>query len=674
MSILTRTAFLSLILLPVLAAAQSTEQDVQLLESGLDQLLEKNPQDPTNQPSQLTKLTDLVEEDVRLAPGIIQVLTAKEIAAAGCRTLEDALMLIPSFILARDVDDVLGVGVRGQWAHEGKCLFMLNGMPLNEASYGIYALGSRMSMDNVSRIEVINGPGSVLYGGFAALAVVNIVTKSLLDEESLQVASTTSLTHDGPNLQATEISGQHRVSAETELDLQAGIITGRRFAASATYPGGLPISYADSSRTEDLSGYFRIMHKGFVGQFLINDHTIRVSDQNYDVLMRSLIANGTKRFDLGHNAYVDLTGLYRNQLPWSYTGLVDPAFYASNTMDKRYSLNATFVFSHSKWLQTSWGTHGYLDHFEHMSPSPEAVFAYNSRSTLDVLDLAAFGQARLRSKWGTLLAGVRAEQHTLGGFLSTPRFAYTALFGKAHVKALYSRAFKMPTMQNANVGPIDGSIRAEEVVTREVELGYRAFGTMDISLCAFHTSIENPIVYVLQYDGGLPDSYVNRSSIGSEGLELRMQWSGKKAGITANFSAYRTDPSLAGLPEVMLPTEVSAGHLGLPQLKGTFIGRVEVARSIKLSGNAAWLSDSWYYQGLVDEQQEPVLEHAPAALRLGARLEHAPAILKGFTWAAAVDDVLDQGWSIHSPYNNELASLPMAGRTWTVRLTYRFPL
>ena len=70
-----------------------------------------------------------------------------------------------------------------------------------------------------------------LYGGFAALAVVNIVTKTLLDEESLQVASTTSLTHDGPNLQATEISGQHRVSAETELDLQAGMITGRRFAA-----------------------------------------------------------------------------------------------------------------------------------------------------------------------------------------------------------------------------------------------------------------------------------------------------------------------------------------------------------------------------------------------------------------------------------------------------------
>ena len=117
-------------------------------------------------------LAALGETDIRKAPVSITVLSAKQIKASGARNLLEALQLVPGLTFGRDVDDVVGIAIHGTWAEEGKCLFMLNGMQLNENDFGTYAIGNRIPLDNVERIEVISGPGSVLYGGYAALGVI----------------------------------------------------------------------------------------------------------------------------------------------------------------------------------------------------------------------------------------------------------------------------------------------------------------------------------------------------------------------------------------------------------------------------------------------------------------------------------------------------------------------
>lgn len=111
-----------------------------------------------------TQLTDGRSLDVRLATGVVTVLTRAEILASGATDLMGVLKLVPGFTMARDVDDVIGIGIRGIWAQEGKCLFLLNGQTLNDPSYGIFALGERLPLENVERVEVISGPGSVMYG------------------------------------------------------------------------------------------------------------------------------------------------------------------------------------------------------------------------------------------------------------------------------------------------------------------------------------------------------------------------------------------------------------------------------------------------------------------------------------------------------------------------------
>lgn len=114
----------------------------------------------------------------REAPGIVTVITREEILKMGARDLIDILNVVPGFHFGTDVTSVVGVGIRGNWAHEGKFLLQLNGISLNETLFATSAYGNRFPIAAIQRIEIIRGPGSAIYGGYAELGVINIITQS----------------------------------------------------------------------------------------------------------------------------------------------------------------------------------------------------------------------------------------------------------------------------------------------------------------------------------------------------------------------------------------------------------------------------------------------------------------------------------------------------------------
>src|SRR5688572_25263986 len=114
----------------------------------------------------------------RETPGIISLVTAEEIQNAGARDLTDILRLVPGFDISQDLQFVMGIGLRGNWANEGKVLVMLDGQPFNELLYQTVAVGNRFPVDAIERIEIIRGPGSAIYGGSAEYGVINIITKA----------------------------------------------------------------------------------------------------------------------------------------------------------------------------------------------------------------------------------------------------------------------------------------------------------------------------------------------------------------------------------------------------------------------------------------------------------------------------------------------------------------
>ena len=113
------------------------------------------------------------------APASITVITGDEIRAFGYSTLAEALRSVRGLYVSDD-HNYSSLGVRGfsQPDTYGDHVLVLNdGHVTNELSYGQSFIGREFDADlsEVDRIEIIRGPGSVLYGSAAFFAVINVV-------------------------------------------------------------------------------------------------------------------------------------------------------------------------------------------------------------------------------------------------------------------------------------------------------------------------------------------------------------------------------------------------------------------------------------------------------------------------------------------------------------------
>lgn len=112
---------------------------------------------------------------LREAPVITDVVTRDQIRRMGARTLNDVLLTLPGFSRIQDHNEYYSA-MRGIYASsQQKILVLRNGHRLNSRSYAEANFGPAISLANVARIEVMRGPGSVLYGDLALTAVINIV-------------------------------------------------------------------------------------------------------------------------------------------------------------------------------------------------------------------------------------------------------------------------------------------------------------------------------------------------------------------------------------------------------------------------------------------------------------------------------------------------------------------
>jgi len=122
------------------------------------------------------------EEPLREAPGIITVVTAEEIKRYGYRNLRDILDRQTNMeVTGSNLFPHNRVTLRGvAFSHtDNVVLPLLNGRPLREATsvntdHDFYA---SFPVEAIEKIEIIRGPGSVLYGTNAFAGVINIITK-----------------------------------------------------------------------------------------------------------------------------------------------------------------------------------------------------------------------------------------------------------------------------------------------------------------------------------------------------------------------------------------------------------------------------------------------------------------------------------------------------------------
>jgi len=125
-------------------------------------------------------------QPIAKAPAVASVITASQIRAMGARDIDQVLESVPGLHISRDV-----IGYNPQYLFRGisadfnpQVLMLINGIPITNLFQGDRnVVWGGMPVEAISRIEVIRGPGSALYGADAFAGVINIVTKTPKDAE-----------------------------------------------------------------------------------------------------------------------------------------------------------------------------------------------------------------------------------------------------------------------------------------------------------------------------------------------------------------------------------------------------------------------------------------------------------------------------------------------------------
>src|SRR6185369_10896984 len=87
----------------------------------------------------------------RETPSIVSVITREDIKNMGARDLMDILNQVPGMSFAGDVQNVVGIGSRGNWGHEGKVLLLIDGNEMNEILYATTQFGQHYNISNIDR-------------------------------------------------------------------------------------------------------------------------------------------------------------------------------------------------------------------------------------------------------------------------------------------------------------------------------------------------------------------------------------------------------------------------------------------------------------------------------------------------------------------------------------------
>ncbi len=164
--------------------------DITMKEAGTGELVELSLEDLLNM--EITTASKSAEK-LSDAPGVVSVLTRDEISRLGGTTLKELLETVPSLIGSTVyMTDRTTVAPRGEQIQPSSShvLLLVNGRLVREALEG--GIKSEMyeafPVNIIERIEVIRGPGSVLYGSNAFSAVINVITEKA-EENDISVTA-----------------------------------------------------------------------------------------------------------------------------------------------------------------------------------------------------------------------------------------------------------------------------------------------------------------------------------------------------------------------------------------------------------------------------------------------------------------------------------------------------
>ena len=457
-------------------------------------------------------------EKVSESPGIVDVITAKDIEEFGAKNLYEVLQWATSvYMTGSYLFPGNNTALRGdRFTHyDNHVLTLINGRPFRDSTLGgvSQSLYKAFPIDTIDHIEVMRGPGSVLYGTNGYVGAINIVTRN----------------PDEPTLRMSVMAGSHgwqqyRLSGGNGTDCQ-GILVGADYNRTRGWPYSLTdeLSVFDSSlQGQDNIGIFGMYrHGGFTANVFVADY----SNEAIGVapMWPSDTVDGIRAFvDLGYllefcdHQSLDLHVTYNfEQSLWDFPapapsrnlntshGYLLEATYRRELMDRMNLMVGAFADIHEGGV----GISGVIP------PYSETWYGVYLQVDYQVTDwLKAVGGCQ-----GNLPGRIPGGVVPRAGFIVTPNENWTAKF-------LYGQAFRSPYPIERFIShpPIllgNAGLTPETIQTFDLQLSYHT-DEFRFAATYFHSDYRNLITRV----GASPATYDNLGTMEFQGVELENEW------------------------------------------------------------------------------------------------------------------------------------------------------
>ena len=469
----------------------------------------------TTEDKELAELLSVIEQETEIAtksrmnsdyvPGIVTVLEGEELEALGFDTVWEALAMVPGVMTVRDSSGTGSVIVRGiQFPfNSGNIKILVDGVSLSRESSGINGSTLSLPIQLVERIEFIRGPGSVIYGDFAFMGLVNIITKK----------------------------GTSRAYARADSD---GVLTGGARAAvgGETSPWQLTASVA-AFNDDDVATAIRTGHEERHWAVASLRHAgFTLSGQ----LVQRDVAETTRPIPPGPGLSFDETSWavqarYERALSEKLHGNAAASLLDSGLSSRGDSYNDRVArvsadVQWDGWARQSWfaGVEALKQEIEnarHPQPAPPGAppsFITISDERRDVYSLALQDRIDFNDRF-SVTAGARFDDYSDVGHRLTPRLSLVWRASDRHIlKAQYAEGFRAPTFfEEFGGGRLNESLDFEVNATTELNYVFRRPRTV-ARATIFHSDLKDMVF------GGLPGGrFGNTRAASADGVEL--EWS-----------------------------------------------------------------------------------------------------------------------------------------------------